>query len=57
MYPHKDRKPAHSGSVEYVVAETPQAKPKDQSDNPCRSGSSEECAEWVRERLMALYNE
>ncbi len=48
------------GQVEYVVADSEDNSRRqryDYADNPCQSGSEEECAEWLNEQLTACYND
>ncbi len=48
------------GQVDYVIADSEEAsgyKRHDYADNPCQTGSEEECAEWLNEQLTACYND
>lgn len=48
------------GQVEYVVANAEENSKRgryDYADNPCQSGSEEECAQWLNEQLTACYND
>jgi alkyl sulfatase BDS1-like metallo-beta-lactamase superfamily hydrolase len=48
------------GQVEYVVANAEDNSKRsryDYADNPCQTGSEQECAEWLNEQLTACYND
>lgn len=60
QYPKPSNGHRRFGQVEYVVAEAEsKSKPSgyDYADNPCQTGSEEECAEWLNELLTACYND
>ncbi len=60
QYPKGPSAQRRFGQVEYVVAEAehrPAQNPHDYADNPCQTGSEEECAEWLNELLTACYND
>lgn len=48
------------GQVEYVVSNAEDSSMRsgyDYADNPCQTGSEQECAEWLNEQLTACYND
>ncbi len=60
QYPKSSNAQRRFGQVEYVVAEgesNPKRSRYDYADNPCQTGSEEECAEWLNELLTACYND
>ncbi len=49
------------GRVQYVVADPEDmqgiSNRYDFADNPCQTGTADECAQWLSERLTELYND
>ncbi len=59
MFQPTDRTPY--ARVHYVVGDPEDVQGisnrYDHADNPCQTGTDEECAQWLSERLTELYND